>query len=115
MTLFAKARAGIALAPAQRATLRLVEGGLATAGLTAVYALAQYLLGRDLASINSADLGRFALGAFLVTLVLTSVKYVKAHGDPTIGGAARNSSRRATHAARDLADIPNDLVVEPDL
>jgi hypothetical protein len=115
MTLFAKARAGIALTPAQRATLRLVEGLLATAGLTAVYAFAQYMLGRDLASINYADLGRFALGAFLVTLVLTGVKYVKAHGDPAIGVAAGTIARRATHAARDWADIPNDIVIEPDV
>src|SRR5579885_829392 len=80
--LFAQARQYAPLSPGQRAILKLAEG-LLCAALVAALPVVADALGRG--AINWADIGRTALAAAAVAVLLALAKYLKAHGDPQLG------------------------------
>ncbi|HEX9036804.1 MAG TPA: hypothetical protein VF808_07410 [Ktedonobacterales bacterium] len=86
--LFRRARAGAALAPAERALLRLLEGLLCAALVAAAPILAQ-ALGQQ--AVNWGDVGRAALAAVATAVLLALAKYARAQAgppSPPTGGAA---------------------------
>src|SRR5258708_813452 len=78
MSIFAKARAGANLSPAQRALLKLIEG-FAIAGVVAALPVLALALGQE--SVNWTAVGRVALGTFSTAALMAAVKYLKAQGD----------------------------------
>jgi hypothetical protein len=72
------------LTPGERALLRLIEG-LVCAALVAAPLVVADALGS--ATINWADVGRAALAAACVAVLLALAKYARAHGDPELGEA----------------------------
>ncbi len=72
------------LTPSERALLRLIEGLVCAALVTALLVVADAL---GSATINWADVGRAALAAACVAVLLALAKYTKAHGDPALGDA----------------------------
>jgi uncharacterized membrane protein len=115
MNLFSLARAGVNLTPGQRAILRLVEGVIVAAAVAALPVVAQFLAGADLAHLDYAALARYSVGAFLVALIMAVMKYAKAHGDPALVATLDPVAANAEGAIRQWADIPNDVVIEPEL
>lgn len=83
-TLFRRARAYAALTPAERALLKLLEG-LACAALVAALPIVADALSRG--AVSWPDVGRAALAAAAVAVLLALTKYAKAHGDPTLADA----------------------------
>lgn len=81
LRLFAQARGRMALAPADRALLKLIEG-LACAALVAALPIIADALGRG--DINWADVGHTALAAGATAALLALLKYCKAWGDPPL-------------------------------
>jgi len=83
-TLWRRAACHQSLTPGERAALRLIEG-LICAALVAALPVVADALGS--ASINWGDVGRAALAAACVAVLLALAKYAKAHGDPELGEA----------------------------
>lgn len=96
-TLFARAGAYAHLTPGERALLKLIEG-LACAGLVAALPIVAGALTSS-GAVNWADVGRAALAAAAVAVLLAIAKYAKAHGDPPIGPAV---AQAATDVAADV-------------
>lgn len=71
------------LTPIQRALLRLLEGLAATALVAALPIIADAL---SRGEVNWPDVGRAALAAASVAVLLALTKYAKAHADPSLGG-----------------------------
>lgn len=83
-TLFRRARAYADLTPAERAVLKLLEG-LACAALVVALPIVAGALSRG--AVSWPDVGRAALAAAAVAVLLALAKYAKAHGDPALAGA----------------------------
>lgn len=85
MNLFQRAAAGLALTPAERALLKLLQSLLLTAILTGLLAASQYLAGNS--TINWHTL-LFVIGGQILLAVATAIaKYITAQGDAPIGMA----------------------------
>jgi hypothetical protein len=82
--LFGRARAGMALTPAERAVLRLIEGVLLAGMVAAAPVVAHALAGQHPDLVNALHVG---LSAFCVAALGAILKYVRAFGDPPIGGS----------------------------
>jgi hypothetical protein len=82
--LLQRARRHEPLTPGERALLRLLEGLVCTA-LVAALPVAADALGS--AGVNWADVGRAALAAAAVAVLLALAKYARAQGDPALGDA----------------------------
>lgn len=89
-TLFGRARAYAPLTPAERAVLRLLEGLACAALVAALPVVAQVLAAQG--SVNWPDVGRAALAAGAVAVLLALAKYARAHGDPALGDALADSA-----------------------
>lgn len=109
MKVFADARAGLPLSPAQRAFLKLLEGFAAAAFVAILPLLSQMLAGQSFASINWAQDLKTGAGAFVVAFLLAASKYYKAHGDAAIGSALDTAASDVSK----FAGLPNDLKIEP--
>lgn len=107
MDLFAKALAGANLSPAQRAILRAVEGILASALVAFAVALPGLTHGFDFSQTNWGAVA----GGLAVAIILAFAKYERAHGDAPLANVAEN----AAGSVRAWADVPNDVVIEPEL
>lgn len=83
-TLFRRAHAYANLTPAERALLKLLEG-LACAALVAALPIVADALARE--SVVWPDIGRAALAAAAVAVLLALTKFAKAHGDPALADA----------------------------
>jgi hypothetical protein len=81
MSLFARASNHAALAPSERALLKLIEG-LACAALVAALPIISDALGHG--SVNWSDVGRTALATGVTAALLALIKYCKAYGDPPL-------------------------------
>jgi hypothetical protein len=79
--LIQRARAGMALTPAERALLRLMEG-LLCAGLVAAAPIIAQALSQQ--SVNWGDVARAALAAAATAALLALTKYARAHADPPL-------------------------------
>jgi hypothetical protein len=79
--LFARARNNLALAPAERALLKLIEG-LACAALVAALPILADALGHG--AVDWAAVGRTALAAGATAALVALLKYCKAFGDPPL-------------------------------
>ena len=79
--LLGRARAGMALTPAERALLRLAEG-LLCAGLVAAAPVIAQALGRQ--GVIWGDVARAALAAGATAILLALAKYARAQGDPPL-------------------------------
>lgn len=79
--LFLQARNHMALAPAERALLKLIEG-LTCAALVAALPIIADALGHG--GVNWADVGRTALAAGATAALLALIKYCRAYGDPPL-------------------------------
>lgn len=79
--LFTRARNNVALTPAERALLKLIEG-LACTALVAALPIVADALGHG--AVNWADVGRAALAAGATAALLALIKYFKAYGDPPL-------------------------------
>lgn len=88
-TLFGRARAYAPLTPAERAVLRLFEGLACAALVAALPVIAQALAHGP---VNWPDVGRAALAAGAVAVLLALAKYARAHGDPALGDALAASA-----------------------
>ena len=109
-TLFARARARAPLTPGERALLRLIEG-LACAALVAALPVVANALGHG--AVRWDDVGRAALAAAGVAVLLALAKYARAQGDPALGavieeveGALATAPHNAPSAAGDAGDAP---------
>jgi hypothetical protein len=107
MNLFAAARAGMPLTPGQRTVLRAIESVLLAALVSFMIVLPQLTNGFDLAHTNWGAMA----GAFGVAFLMALAKWFKAHGDTPLADASEN----AAGALREFADVPNDVVIEPEL
>lgn len=79
--LLTRARNNVALTPAERALLKLIEGLVCTA-LVAALPIVSDALGHG--AVNWADVGRAALAAGATAALLALIKYCKAYGDPPL-------------------------------
>lgn len=95
------------LTPAQRTVLRAIEGVLLAALVSFLIVLPQLTNGFDLAHTNWGAVA----GAFGVALLMALSKWFKAHGDTALADA----SVSAAGTVREWADVPNDVVIEPEL
>jgi hypothetical protein len=104
-TLFGRARAYAPLTPAERAVLRLLEGLACTALVAALPIVAQALAH---GAVNWPDVGRAALAAGAVAVLLALAKYARAHGDPALGDAlaASVSALDPPPASQPAAEMP---------
>ncbi len=82
--LLQRARRHEPLTPGERAFLRLIEG-LACTALVAALPVVADALGST--GVNWADIGRAALAAAAVAVLLALAKYARAQGDPALGDA----------------------------
>lgn len=82
--LWRRARRHEPLTPGERAFLRLIEG-LVCAALVATLPVVADALGS--AGVNWTDVGRAALAAAAVAVLLALAKYARAQGDPALGDA----------------------------
>lgn len=100
MNIFQKAAAGVNLTPGQRAFLKLVEG-LAVAFLVAAAPVVADALSSH-GTVVWSDALRTALAAGAVAVILSIIKYAKAHGDsPLIQpllGVLQSAADRLTEA-----------------
>jgi hypothetical protein len=78
MSVFADARKGKNLSPAQRAFLKLVEGFI-IAGVVAALPVLSLALSQQ--NVNWEGVLRVALGTFATAALMGAVKYLKAQGD----------------------------------
>ena len=114
-TLFARARARAPLTPGERALLRLIEG-LACAALVAALPVVAGALGHG--PVRWDDVGRAALAAAAVAVLLALAKYARAQGDPALGmvieeiAGAPAQPRRASSSAP-MSDVTGDDGVPP--
>jgi len=79
--LLTRARNNVALTPAERALLKLIEGLVCTA-LVAALPIVADALGHG--AVNWADVERAALAAGATAALLAFIKYCKAYGDPPL-------------------------------
>lgn len=107
-TLFARARAYQPLTPAERATLKLLEG-LFSVALVAALPVVADALGRQ--SVNWTDIARTALAAAAVAVLLALSKYAKAHGDPALGATLDTAATDLSRAAG--RSDPDDSPISP--
>ncbi len=89
LTLTQRARARLALTPAERALLRLMEG-LLCAGLVAAAPIVAQALGQQ--SVNWGDVARAALAAAATAILLALTKYARAQGDPPLPTPASDAA-----------------------
>ncbi len=89
VSLAQRALAYAPLTPGERALLRLAEG-LLCAALVAALPIVADALGRQ--AVNWSDVGRAALAAGATAALLALNKYLRAHGDPPLTGAAPSAS-----------------------
>jgi hypothetical protein len=82
--LLQRARRHEPLTPGERAFLRLIEGLVCTALVAALPVVADAL---GSAGVNWTDVGRAALAAAAVAVLLALAKYARAQGDPALGDA----------------------------
>ena len=97
MSIFAKARKGLNLSPAERAALKLIEGFI-IAGIVAALPVLSQLLGQS--SVNWASVGRIALGTFATAALMAAIKYLKAQRDTPL---AEPLAAVLTGAAQEVA------------
>lgn len=95
------------LTPAQRTVLRAIESVLLAALVSFLIVLPQLTNGFDFAHTNWGAVA----GAFGVALLMALSKWFKAHGDTALGDAADSAADQLAH----FADVPNDVVIEPEL
>lgn len=107
MSLFSKAAAGMPLTPAQRTVLRAIESVLLAALVSFLIVLPQLTNGFDFAHTNWGAVA----GAFGVALLMSASKWFKAHGDAALGDAADSAAVQLS----EFADVPNDVVIEPEM
>jgi len=81
VNLYARAAQRQALTPAERALLRLLEGLLCTTLVAALPVVAQAL---SRGAVNWDDVGRAALAAAAVAVLLALTNYARAQGDPPL-------------------------------
>jgi hypothetical protein len=110
---FSKAAQGANLSPAARAFLRLVEGIVAAAVVTAVPLIAQYLAGKDFATLDYAAALRYAVATLAVALLMAGLKYAKAHADSPLVEAAAGLVQQAASAIEAWGGVANDVKIEP--
>ena len=104
MNLFAQARAGLNLTPGQRTVLRAVE-------MIALAAVVSFLTALPALTSGAKVNGGAVAAAFGVAMLASLSKYLKAHGDAPLGDAADAGAA----ALRRFGDVPNDVVIEPEL
>jgi hypothetical protein len=114
-SVFSQAAQGANLSPAARAFLRLVEGIVAAAVVTAVPLIASYLQGQDFAHLDYAAALRYAVATLAVALLMAGLKYAKAHADSPLVEAASGPAQQVVSAIEAWGGVPNDVKVEPDV
>ena len=92
--LFGRARAGMALTPAERAVLKLIEGVVLAGIVAAAPVVAQALAGQHPDVLNALHVG---LSAFCVAALGAILKYVRAFGDPPIDGSGGSGNSSELH------------------
>ncbi len=115
-SLFGRARARAPLTPVERALLRLIEG-LACAALVAALPVVADALGHG--AVHWDDVGRTALAAAAVAVLLALAKYARAQGDPALGTAieevasALAQPQRASSGGMPVSDGTGEDGAEP--
>lgn len=84
------------LSPVERALLRLVEGLVCTALVAALPLVADALAA---GAVNWGQVGRAALAAGAVAVLLALSKYARAQGDPALGDALAQTGAVIAHDA----------------
>lgn len=106
LDLFARARNGLSLTPAERSLLKLIEG-LAVAGLVAAMpVLAEALSSRGTIVWN--DVLHSALAAGITAVLMALLKYAKASGELPFAGNVASSSALALSSEPSYDEIPPD-------
>lgn len=109
-TLLKRARAYANLTPGERALLKLLEG-LACAALVAALPIVAGALGRG--EVSWPDVGRAALAAAGVAVLMALAKYATAHGDPALAAALATTAGTVTRAAPIAVPAPETPVPAP--
>ena len=91
MNIFAQAAAGKPLTPAQRATLKLIEGFFLAGLVAAVQVFAQYLSPDGY--IDWPNVIHTAAIAGAVATLMAIAKYYKSHGDPLLATVATTAAQ----------------------
>ncbi len=91
MSIFAKARAGLNLTPAERAFLKLVEGWVIAGALSALVA---FVTAVTQPNPNWRVVLAITATAFVTATAFAALKYVKAHLDPPLAAAVDAAAAR---------------------
>ncbi len=91
MSIFAKARAGLNLTPAERAFLKLVEGWVIAGALSALVA---FVTAVTQPNPNWRVVLAITATAFVTATAFAALKYVKAHADPPLAAAVDAAAAR---------------------
>jgi hypothetical protein len=113
MNLFARASAGLALTPGERAFLKVVDGFVLTAGGAAFAAVAQLLSAGGV--VDWRKVAAVAGVTFATSLVVAMKKFFTAQGDaPLAAAAGMVESQLATVRIPFNAPAPSTVTVTPD-
>jgi hypothetical protein len=113
MNLFARASAGLALTPGERAFLKVVDGFVFTAGGAAFAAVAQLLSAGGV--VDWRKVAAVAGVTFATSLVVAIKKFFTAQGDaPAVALASAVQSQLATVRIPFNAPAPTTVTVTPD-
>lgn len=99
MSIFSRAAAGLSLSPAARALLRLIDGLIVAALVTALPVIAQLLANRlDAGAVDWRQMATLALASLAFAFLMALAKYAKAQGDAPLADVA-------THVADSVAAV----------
>jgi hypothetical protein len=110
---FSKAAQGANLSPAARAFLRLLEGFVMAALVTAAPLVAQYLAGHSLATLDLAATARYAVALVALAFLIAALKHAKAHMDAPLAAMVDSAAQPMEAAIEEWGGVPNDTKIEP--